>query len=312
MSAAVASVDEQLAWERRQGPRAAAAAFLGALLTVAGGFVTGIGLGDSPSPSVLRSLPRLEGGQPIGGQRSLRLEQFDFFADHRAAILISAIVLGLGALAAAGALTYLAYATRARAERFPRPMLYVAFVGGALTLIGSVLSALGNASYVDAILGGPGTVDAIRDASQPASLYAGSIIRLIGGLAVALAYVLIPLNAMRAGLLTRFLGILGILAGVLTVLPVLAAPILQPFWLAAIGVLFLGRWPGAGVPPAWRSGKAEPWPSAAEVRQQKLAARGGKSPASGRKPQPVPAEEVEQRAAKVHPSSKKRKRKRRG
>ena len=32
-----------------------------------------------------------------------------------------------------------------------------------------------------------------------------------------------------------------------------------PFWLVALGVLFLGRWP-RGVPPAWSTGRAQPWP----------------------------------------------------
>ncbi len=315
---AVASVDDQLAWEKRQGPRAALAAFVAAVLTLGGGFITGIGLGGAPSPTVLESLPRLQAGSAIGSQPSLRIEQFQFFQDHAGGILISAIVLGLGSLAAAGALTYLAFATRSRAARFPRFALYVAFVGGVLTLLGSLLSALGNASYVDDVLAGAKTVDAVRDASQPGILIAGSFLRLIGGLALALGYVLVPLNAMRVGLLTRFMGILGIIAGALTVVPILAAPILQPFWLAALGVLFLGRWPGGRIPPAWRTGKSEPWPSSAEARQQRLDARGGggrRTRGGGRAaeatPEPVPAADVEARAARVHPSSKKKKRKRR-
>jgi hypothetical protein len=49
-------------------------------------------------------------------------------------------------------------------------------------------------------------------------------------------------------------------------------PIIQSFWLAAIAVLIAGRWPN-GVPPSWRSGKAEPWPSQQELREQREQAR---------------------------------------
>ena len=41
-------------------------------------------------------------------------------------------------------------------------------------------------------------------------------------------------------------------------LPILSGPlIVQLFWLVAIGVLFLGRWPG-GRGPAWETGEADP------------------------------------------------------
>jgi hypothetical protein len=89
----------------------------------------------------------------------------------------------------------------------------------------------------------------------------------------------------------------------------------QAFWLLSLGVLFLGIWPGPGVPPAWRTGKAEPWPSQAELAEQRRAARGGGGGGGGRgggraQPQPSPQPEAPQRSAPV-PASAKRKRKRR-
>ena len=49
--------------------------------------------------------------------------------------------------------------------------------------------------------------------------------------------------------------------------------IIQAFWLGALGLLFLGNWPG-GRGPAWETGEADPWPSAA------AAARPGRRPAT--------------------------------
>jgi len=59
---------------------------------------------------------------------------------------------------------------------------------------------------------------------------------------------------MRVGLLTRFMGYLGIFTGVLVLFPIGSpVPVVQGFWLLALAYLFSGRWPN-GVPPAWRSG----------------------------------------------------------
>ena len=121
-----------------------------------------------------------------------------------------------------------------------------------------------------------------------------------GTLAIAFSYVIIALNAMRAGLLSRFMGVLGIGVGALIVLPLLpqGLPIVQMFWLGALGALFLGRWSG-GRGPAWETGEAEPWPVAAR--------RGQVEPPPESTPEPPPAEEKQV----ARRSSRKRKRKRR-
>ena len=117
---------------------------------------------------------------------------------------------------------------------------------------------------------------------------------------------MISLNAMRVGLLTRFMGVLGIITGALQILPFGGPlPVVQCFWLLLLALLFLGRWPN-GQPPAWRTGNAEPWPSAAAVREQRRRAsprRAASEPERAeREPEPV--------AAGPSPSASARKRKR--
>ena len=75
---------------------------------------------------------------------------------------------------------------------------------------------------------------------------------------------------MRAGLLTRLFGYIGILGGAMLVL--FPLPVVQIFWLGGLGMLFLGRWPG-GELPAWKTGTPSRGrrPSAARG-----AARGGR------------------------------------
>ena len=63
---------------------------------------------------------------------------------------------------------------------------------------------------------------------------------LPAALAIASAYVLVSLNAMRAGLLTRFLGILGVIVGALVIIQIGPFPVVQTFWLLALAVLFAG------------------------------------------------------------------------
>jgi hypothetical protein len=82
---------------------------------------------------------------------------------------------------------------------------------------------------------------------------------------------------MRAGVLSRFFGIITVIIGALYVLPLGGGPaIIQVFWLAALGLLFLDRWPG-GRGPAWAGGEAIPWPTA----QQRAQARAPEQQWSG-------------------------------
>ena len=75
-------------------------------------------------------------------------------------------------------------------------------------------------------------------------------------------FVLGSLNAMRVGLLTRFWGILGVIIGPGFVFGF--APPVMVFWLIAIGVLFLGRWPrglicGKRSTTTWSTARRPSW-----------------------------------------------------
>jgi hypothetical protein len=117
---------------------------------------------------------------------------------------------------------------------------------------------------------------------------------------------------MRVGLLPRVPGVLGIICGVLFVIPITPFPILQVFWLLALAALFGGRWP-SGTPPAWETGQAQPWPTQQQVREEREAARRERQGLPPPEPAPAGVEVhgAPPPAPTVHPSSKKRKRKRR-
>jgi hypothetical protein len=113
---------------------------------------------------------------------------------------------------------------------------------------------------------------------------------------------------MRVGLLTRFMGVLGIITGGLQILPFGGPlPVVQAFWLVILSILFLGRWP-TGTPPAWRTGRAEPWPSSSEQRQKRQRAAEEARGEVVAEPEPEP---VAAGAGRSSGPARKRKRKRR-
>jgi hypothetical protein len=169
-----------------------------------------------------------------------------------------------------------------------------------------------------------------KDKLQSGSVATVAYVGLIANLLLGTAFVLISMHAMRAGLLSKFMGILGVIVGALTAVPLLGgAPVVQLFWLGAMAMLFVDRWP-QGRGPAWEAVEEIPWPTAQDRR---AALADGDAPARGRPgrlraPEPELDDEDDEdahetaqehtreaarpRPSSTHPRSKKRKRKRRG
>src|SRR5215212_10211670 len=181
---------------------------------------------------------------------------------HKNAFVTSGALTALGMLAFIPPLLYLYTATRFRRPELPPVARILIFAGPILFAICSVWFQFRQAHAADQFLAGTVKTnkhaeDVLRDAT---TAVAG--LSLAASIASGLATILVSLHAMRAGLLSRFMGVLGIILGALFVLPLIASPIIQLFWLLALGALFMGIWPGAGRGPAWEAGVAIPWPTA--------------------------------------------------
>jgi hypothetical protein len=206
--------------------------------------------------------------------------------------IIANVVEGIGWVGVALTLRFLFTSTRARNEQLGPAFGMVAVVGAYILAITGVVSAIVVAVKADEfVTTGSQTYAQANALTSGWQLVSLSYINLFGLLLTAVGFTLVALNAMRVGLLTRFMGYLGIFAGILVVFVITPVPIVQTYWLIAVGVLIAGRWP-TGLPPAWLSGKAEPWPSAQEARGERIRAtgrgpRGRPVPAA---PAPVPAE----------------------
>jgi hypothetical protein len=299
---AVTGTADHLAWEARQRRPAAIAAVLAAVLTLAGAAYSGAVFADVPRAGVLESLERAAEPGPVSELNSLRVPVYEFYDDHAAGVMVSTLLRALGMLGLGWALTYLAVATRARRPEFPRVAQYLPIVGAVLSALATVLSTVATIAAVRSFLDGPRTVAEADEITSSGLLVTAQLINLPGLLALALGLVLISLNAMRAGLLTRFMGVLGMITGLLLVFPIGSPlPIVQCFWLLMLGLLFVGRWPG-GTPPAWQGSEAIPWPSGAEVRQARRRAMSGARGEEEAAPEPAPA------PARAGTARKKRKR----
>lgn len=277
--------EEQLGWESRWARPVGAAAIAAALMFLISGFIfppedrNGI----EPYPDALLSI------------------------DERPGSYYAYVALPvLGSLLVALVLYYLFRATQARGGGMPRWFIYLVFGAPILYALSQLWFSLELRDLADRfaaqdVIRGEAGDDKANDMADFSPVLEG--LRSAGVVALAFVYVMLPLRARRVGLLTPFMSILGVIVGVLIVFATLGiAPVIQAFWLGAVGMLLLGSWPG-GRGPAWESGEAEPWPTAAQRR--------GLAPMPGEEPQLDPNEPIpEPEPVPERPASRKRRKRR--
>lgn len=331
--------DDPLAWEAQNARRAAVFALVAGVLHLVGSVT--IYLINRAAPSgegrvitLVDTLRRAAAGQPEppGAKAVIFAYQGD-----RAVLLIAATVLvGIGTLCMFPPLAYLYRATRARVP-VPRFALVAAAVGAVGAGIGLTVSGIAiYARAHDFANSASQTNAAVLDAQSDPIFLAGAFIGDVLGLGLAVAVLLIALNARRAGLLRQFMGIVGMFVGATIVLRQLDPfGLVQALWLLGLAMLFMNRTPQPR-PKAWSVPEAVPWPTSQQVREQREAARrartgeperparrrggpaveGNGAPAAekaSRVPAPRAPQPRREDAApgRPHPASKKRKRKRR-
>lgn len=306
------SVEETLAYEAEQRPRAGLASILSGVTILLGGIFAASVFRDFPPVYLLDGLRDAAGQQLQDGRTGLRTAQLQYYDDKATNLIATGAMQAFGTLLIVVVLGYLYRAAKARRPDVPFYALVAAIAGAVMNAVGVLVVQIAVAVKAgDFVSAGDFTTAAADDVLQGGVLVAAQLIQQLGIFGLALGFVIISLQAMRVGLLTRFMGILGIITGALFILPLGGGlPIVQCFWLIALGVMILGRWPG-GMPPAWQTGRAEPWPSQQEIREQRERAR---REAAG---EPTPAgsvaldEDDDAPTGTPHPSSKKRKKKRR-
>ncbi len=245
------SLREQLDWESRWARPVAAAAFASVGFNVAASIYVSSSIDSRPDADNTRELLRV--------------------IDANSGVFMTGAVLsGIAGLLFGVLLWYLYNATRARKPDIQTAALVLAILGPILLAVAGVLSQTSLIDRAgDFLASGPQTEVRADDVVGDRPVIVQSL-GLAGALALAFATIIIAQSAMRVGLLTKFLGILGIVVGALYVLGVvfpLGTDAIRLFWIVAVGLVVLGWWPG-GRGPAWESGQPEEWLSPAQRKAQ--------------------------------------------
>lgn len=276
-------ISEQTAYESARRARLGVPAFAGGLLYFLSAIIVTATLNGAPTVGLLQGLaPALRGiAQPAVSPRAAEVK---YISSHAFPLLAGSLLKSLSLVVLTLVLLFLL-----QAVLFRRPATWIAarplvLVGGfGLALVNIVHQIASSIQAHNFATGHDLSNHAVEQALTHGAINIGSqYLDLLLALALMAGMVGVCINAIRTGLLTRWMGVVGIFAAVLVFLPLGGATleIIPAFWMTAMGILYLGRWPN-GDPPAWPSGEARPWPTQAELRAQREAESGDGSDANG-------------------------------
>ncbi len=267
---------EQVARETERRSRLSVAAFGGGFLYLLSAIIISETLNGAPTVGLLQGLkPALEGEATPAV--SPRTGEVKFISHHAFSLIAGSTLVAI----AVGILT-LILLVLLDATRFRRPQTWSAagplVIGGGVavavvSLAHQVVTAIETHSFA---VGHDFSNHAVEQALTKGT--ANSIIDyvdLLAGLALAAGMIAVLINAMRVGLLPRWMSFLGMFSAILIFLPIGGAELqlVPAFWIVMMGILFSGKWPN-GEPPAWKAGEAVPWPSRADMQASRSTGKG--------------------------------------
>jgi uncharacterized protein DUF4386 len=191
-----------------------------------------------------------------------KVAQLRYIDRHAGQLIASSAIRTVALLALIVTAVHLYRATKSRNPQASSVILVTGVLGPAALAIGGLAHDVGLAIEArDFAERAIQTKKAAEDVTKsPFQLFTLGL-SVAGTLSLGFWFVVASLHAMRAGLLNRFMGILGIIIGPSFLFPF--PPVVMAFWLVAVGALLLRVWP-RGIPPAWDAGEAIPWPSTRE------------------------------------------------
>jgi hypothetical protein len=271
-------ITHQVERETEWRSRLAVPAFAAGVFYLLSGIITNSVASSAPTVGILQGLtPALNG--VASPAVSPRTPEVKYLSHHASSLIIASVIAAIAITVLTLTLLLLSNATSFRRPAtwaFARPLILVGGIG--LAVISIVHQAVLAAETHSFAVGHVFTSQAVDNAlAKSTPNVITQYLDLLAGLAVAVGMVVVMVNAMRVGLVTRWLGIVGILSAILIFLPIGGATleVIPSFWLVAMGILYVGKWPN-GQPPAWESGEARPWPSRAQMREEAGAAKSGR------------------------------------
>jgi NADH:ubiquinone oxidoreductase subunit 6 (subunit J) len=269
-------ISEQISHESDRRSRLSVPAFGGGALYLLSGIVVAETLKGAPKVGLLQGIePALSGvANPTVSPRAAEVK---FISHHAVPLTAGSVVAAVAVGVLTLVLLLLVDATRFRRPEswsMTRPLVLFGGVAVVVVSIGhQVLSAILTHRFS---VGHDFSDHAVELAlTKGTANTISNYLDLLAVLALAAGMIAAMVGAMRVGLLTRWMGVLGIFTGVLIFLPIGGdtLEIVPAFWITAMGMLYAERWPG-GDPPAWTSGEARPWPTRADQRAAAQAGEG--------------------------------------
>jgi hypothetical protein len=308
-------ISEQLASESERRARLGVPAFAGGFLYFLSAIIVTSTLSSAPTVGLLQGLqPALRGeADPAVSPRAVEVK---YISHHAFALIAGSTIKSIALVVLTLVLLLLLDATRFRRPEtwaYARPLVLVGGIG--LVVINIAHQIVGSIRAHSFAVGHDFTSHAVEQALTKGAVNVGSqYLDLLAALALTAGMIVVSLGAIRVGLLTRWMGVIGIFSGILILLPIGGATleIVPAFWMLGMGILYLERWPN-GDPPAWAAGEARPWPTQAERRAEREAGspdgkgKGKPALASGSDVAPAPELPASSRSS----SARKRGRKRR-
>jgi hypothetical protein len=234
---------ETLQYERRRGNYAMGAALGAFVLFFAG--------------QVLQT----SGSEGVDGDAERLVDRADKFDQ----LLAGAIVMLVAFVLVSLALGFLYKAALSRSDSMRPTFAPMIPLGAVLIGISGILLVFALDAVSDDFLAGtPTTGDEAEDRAEDligdSGLYeTASFIGIAGLFSLAVGAFYTALHSMRVGLVTRFMGTLGMaLSVILLISPI--GMIVVLLWTVIATLVAVGRWPGQR-PPAWEAGVAVPWPA---------------------------------------------------
>jgi hypothetical protein len=257
-------ISTQVAAETERRNRLAVPAFAGGFLYLLSAIIITSTVNAAPSVGLLEGLaPALSGvASPAVSPRAPWVK---FISRHAFALVAGGVLSAIALTTLMLILLVLAGATsfrRPQSWRVARPLILVGGIGLVVTSVGhEVVTAIETHNFA---VGHDHSNHAVEHAllTSTANGVVGYI-ELLAGLAFVAGMIATVVNAMRVGLIPRWMGILGGFTALLIFLPDISAElqVIPSFWMVMMGILLLGRWPQpTGDPPAWAAGVAVPWP----------------------------------------------------
>ncbi len=264
-------LSEQIARESERRARLGVPAFAGGFLYFLSAIIVSATLSSAPTVGLWQGLqPALRGeADPAVSPRAAEVK---YISHHAFALIAGSTIKSIALVALTLVVLLLFDAARFRRPEtwsYARPLVLVGGIG--LVVINIVHQIVGSIRAHSFAVGHDLTNHAVEQALTKGAINVGSqYLDLLAALALTVGMIVVSINAIRVGLLTRWMGVIGIFSAILILLPLGGATleIVPAFWMLGMGILYLGRWPN-GDPPAWAAGEARPWPTQAERRAER-------------------------------------------